>query len=141
MATSRRNFLRVSTLCALGAGVPSVVSSVAAKSSGKTSGRHNYRKQSFAPYLNTKFHIQGGPKENVEVVLEKIIDLKTISKKPSKMAGKESFSLLFKDNGSGVRLGQNTYTMEHSRGEQFLLFIVPVGNFDSGYYEAIITTV
>lgn len=138
MATSRRNFLRVGTLCALGAGVPSVVSSVTAQASGKASGMHNYRKQAFAPYLNSKFHIEAGPKNKLEVVLEKITDLKTSGRKSS-MAGKESFSLLFKDTGSGVRLGQNTYTIEHSKGEQFTLFIVPVGQAESGYYEAIIT--
>lgn len=141
MATSRRNFLRVGTLCALGAGVPAVVSSAAAKSLGKTSGLANYRIQTFRPYLNTKFHIQGGPKQNLEVVLEKITDLKATSKKSSKIAGKESFSLLFKDNDSSVRLAQKTYTIEHCNGEQFELFIVPISKSDSGYYEAIITTV
>mgnify|MGYP003694757243 CR=1 FL=1 len=56
------------------------------------------------------------------------------------MAGRESFSLLFKDPDKGVRLGQNTYVIEHSKGEQFTLFIVPVGKHDAGLYEAIITT-
>jgi hypothetical protein len=141
MATSRRNFLRVGTLCALGAGIPAVVSSAAAKSLGKTSGLANYRIQTFRPYLNTKFQIQGGPKQNIEVVLEKITDLKASSKNPSKIGGKESFSLLFKDTESTTRLAQRTYTIEHCNGEQFTLFIVPISKADSGYYEAVITTV
>ena len=56
------------------------------------------------------------------------------------MAGRESFSLLFKDPNQGIRIGQSTYVIEHSKGEQFTLFIVPVGKHDAGLYEAIITT-
>ena len=136
MATSRRNFLRVSTMCALGAGVPAVVASAA---KGKSPGLHEiYSIQAFLPYLNSTFFIHGGPLDRVEVVLEKITDLKAT--KGRKMAGRESFSLLFTDTSQGVRLGQNTFVIEHSKGEQFTLFIVPVGKHDAGLYEAIITT-
>ena len=136
MATSRRNFLRVSTMCALGAGVPAVVASAA---KGKSPGLHEiYSIQAFLPYLNSTFFIHGGPLDRVEVVLEKITDLKAT--KGRKMAGRESFSLLFKERNQGARFGQNTYVIEHSKGEQFTLFIVPVGKHDAGLYEAIITT-
>jgi len=123
-------------MCALGAGVPAVVANAA---KGKSPGLHeNYSIQAFLPYLNSTFFIHGGPLEKVEVVLEKITDLKAT--KGRKMAGRESFSLLFKAPNQGVRLGQNTFAIEHSKGEQFTLFIVPVGKHDSGQYEAIITT-
>jgi hypothetical protein len=123
-------------MCALGAGVPAVVVSAA---KGKSPGlKENYRIQAFIPYLNSTFFIQGGPLDKVEVVLETITDLKAT--KGRKMAGRESFSLLFKDPSQSVRLGQNTYVIEHSKGEQFTLFIVPVGKHDLGHYEAIINT-
>jgi hypothetical protein len=140
MATSRRNFLRVGALCALGAGVPSVVSSVADANTNKTSGIDNYRKKAFVPYLGTKFLIHGGPREKVEVVLEEIKDLKLGGSRSVKFPTKESFSLLFKADGDSVRLGQNTYDIEHSNGEVFTLFLVPIRKPDSGYFEAVIIT-
>jgi hypothetical protein len=137
MATSRRNFLRVGTLCAIGAGVPAaVVQAATAKSS---SIRENYSKQAFLPYLNSQFFIQGGPLDKVEVVLEKVVDLKTTNKGSNRF-GRESFSLLFKDPSASMRLGQSTYVVEHANGEQFTLFIVPVGKPEAGLYQAIINT-
>jgi hypothetical protein len=137
MATSRRNFLRVGTLCAIGAGVPAaVVQAATAKSS---SVRANYSKQAFLPYLNSQFFIQAGPLDKVEVFLERVTDLRATSK-GSNQYGRENFSLLFKDPSASMRLGQSTYVVEHSRGEQFTLFIVPVGKPEAGLYEAIIAT-
>jgi len=130
-------------MCALGAGVPAVVSSVSgvtAKTSDIALGIENYRIRTFAPYLNTSFFISAGPLDKVEVVLEKITNHKTTHREPGKIAGKESFSLLFKDPHQAPRLGQNTYAVEHSKGQLFNLFLVPVGKSDSGYYEAVITT-
>ncbi|HEY6804034.1 MAG TPA: hypothetical protein VI306_10680 [Pyrinomonadaceae bacterium] len=131
MATSRRNFLRVGALCAIGAGVPAaVVQAGTVKSFGF---KENYSKQAFLPYLNSQFFIQGGPLDKVEVVLEKVSDSKT-------RFGSESFSLLFKDPSASMRLGQSTYVVEHAKGEQFTLFVVPVGKPEVGLYQAVINT-
>jgi hypothetical protein len=124
-------------MCALGAGVPAVVANVAkGKSPGLT---ETYSKQAFIPYLNSTFFIHGGPLNKLEVVLEKITDHKA-ARLGSKVAGRESFSLLFKAGNDGMQLSQSTYIVEHSKGEQFTLFLVPVGKHDAGLYEAIIST-
>jgi hypothetical protein len=123
-------------MCALGAGVPAVVANVAkGKSLGLT---ESYSKQAFLPYLNSTFFIHGGPLDKLEVVLEKITDHKAGMGRDG--AGRESFSLLFRDTNEGGQLGQSTYVIQHSKGEQFTLFIVPVGKHDAGLYEAIIST-
>jgi hypothetical protein len=124
-------------MCALGAGVPAVVANVAkGKSHGLT---ENYSKQAFIPYLNSTFFIHGGPLSKFEVVLEKITDHKA-ARMGSKVSGRESFSLLFRETDEGTQLGQSTYVIEHSKGEQFTLFVVPVGKHDAGLYEVIINT-
>ena len=144
MATSRRNFLRVGTLCALGAGIPAVVSSAASanvRSEPKTSHLDSYRKKAFTPYLKSKFFIHGGPLDREEVILEEITDHKLFKSSAGKVAGMKGFSLLFKSTGQTSRLAQNTYSVEHMKGELFTLFLVPVGKSEAGYYQAIITSI
>ncbi len=144
MATSRRNFLRVGTMCALGVGVPAAVASaIVAKAMPATglsgsASLDSYTKESFAPYLKTKFRVLGSQLKNLEVTLDKITDIKATARTPGRMAGKESFSLLFIDAGAN-RLTQDTYTIEHDKAGTFTLFLVPVERHDDGHYQAIIT--
>ena len=144
MATSRRKFLKSGTMGLLFAGVPAVLAKVVV---GRTSaaggfpksikGQIDFTKDTFTPYLNTTFRIKTSSAA-VKVKLSKITDLKAISKTPPRIAGRESFSLLFVGSGKTTGLTQETYALEHEALGRFSLFLVPIGKSESRNYEAII---
>ena len=144
MSTSRRNFLKSGTMGLLCAGIPvalaKVVFGAPAAASGLPEGNAKtlfLTKGTFTPHLNTIFRIQTGLGP-FDLKLTKITDLKAISKIPARIAGKESFSLLFVGSSNAKDLTQDTYIFEHGALGRFSLFLVPVGKSTNRQHEAII---
>jgi hypothetical protein len=145
MATSRRNFLKTGTLGLLCAGLPAgLAKAVIGRSildrgfgEGKATGAVSFTKEAFALYVGSTFRIKAGS-ASVDLRLTKVTDLKAISKTPSRIAGRESFSLLFKGSSKAPLLTQDTRTVEHHELGRFSLFLVPVGRSTNRHYEAII---
>jgi hypothetical protein len=144
MSTSRRNFLKSGMMGLLCAGIPvalaKVVVGAPAAASGSPEGNAKtlfLTKDTFTPHLNTIFRIQTGL-GSFDLKLTKITDLKAISKIPARIAGKESFSLLFVGPSNAKDLTQDTYIFEHAVLGRFSLFLVPVGKSTNRHHEAII---
>lgn len=144
MATSRRDFLKTGTMGLICAGVPAVLANVvvgrptsASGFPGESTKHFNLTRETFAPYLNTTFRIRTGS-ATVDLRLAKITDLKAAAKHPARIAGKESFSLMFVGSGPSSRLTQDTYAVEHDALGSFSLFLVPVGEPANRHHEAII---
>lgn len=112
MATSRRTFLKVSTLATLLTVTP--LRSVMAQVGDPLA---NYSKATFKSYLNSIFALatSGGV---VELRLIQIRDM------PAPTGG-ECFTLLLR--GGAQAYGQGTYTVSHASLGTFQLFLVPVG--------------
>jgi hypothetical protein len=146
MATSRRNFLKTGTLGLICAGLPAVLAKVVVGhpnivgefSEGNATRSFNFSKDTFTPHLNTTFRIQTGSFAS-DLRLTKITDLKAISRIPARIAGKESFSLLFTAADKTTSLPQDTYVVDHAALGRFSMFLVPVGKATNKHYEAIIT--
>jgi len=144
MATSRRNFLKTGTMGLLCAGMPAVLAKVvvgrpAASGFPETNAESqiNFTKETFTRYLNTTFRINTDSAA-VDLRLSRVTDLKAISKIPARIAGKESFSLMFVAPSNAACLTQNTYVLEHAALGSFSLFLVPVGKSTNRHHEAII---
>jgi hypothetical protein len=144
MATSRRNFLKTGSMSLLFLGVPAAALarvSVRSIATGFPAGNGkrpiNFTRETFAPHLNTVFRIRTSGAA-LDAKLTKITDLKAISKNPARIAGKESFSLLFVTSKKAPVLTQSTYIIEHRALGRFSLFMVPVGQAKSKNLEAII---
>lgn len=145
MATSRRTFLKTGTMGLLCAGLPAgLANAVIGRSTsdgafgeGKAAGAGSLTKDAFAPYVGTTFRVKAGA-ASVDLRLTKITDLKAIARIPSRIAGRESFSLLFKGSSRARLLTQETRVIEHQELGRFSLFLVPVGRSRNRHYEAII---
>src|SRR6267142_4211693 len=102
MATSRRSFLKSGAIGLLCAGVPTALAKIAVGhpavvgefSAANAKSSFDFSKDIFASHLNTSFRIQTR-KGALDLKLTSITDLKTISRIPARIAGRESFSLLF----------------------------------------------
>ncbi len=142
MATSRRNFLKTGTLGVICAGVPAALaSSVAGEpiippeiSESDEDALVTLTQDAFAPHINSTFFVYSNHRK-VSLRLRSITDLKAKSPHPTRIAGKESFSLLFQGSRS---LPQETYVLEHGKLGRFSLFLVPVGKQSQKHHEAII---
>jgi hypothetical protein len=145
MATTRRNFLKTGTLGLICAGLPAALAKVVVGnpevvgefSEGNATSLFSFTQAAFKPHLNTTFKIKTGSAA-VNLRLSKITDLKAISKIPARIAGKESFSLMFSGSRGAPRLTQNTYILEHAELGTFSLFLVPIGESTNRHHEAII---
>ena len=137
MATSRRDFIKKSTLVALAAGLPlSLITDVAGAEARALAGTEpGLTKAAFDSQLNTQFRINDGNSK----VLVKLINVSDLPQRRAVRPGKEGFSLIFRGSQAKA-LKQNTYPFEHERLGAFSFLIVPVPGGDKGaiYYEAII---
>ena len=83
----------------------------------------------FAENLNTKFRVQGLPRE---IELE-LIELTSLSSTPNQV----QFSIWFQ-GPADVYLPQQIYGLDHERLGRLDLFLVPVGKNEDGFqYEAV----
>jgi len=137
MGTSRRDFLKKGSLVALAAGVPV---SMAERVTGKTisqpeNSTFHLTKSAFAAQLNTKFEIGTKP-STIVASLSEVTDLKVTDPLPKE---KEGFTLLFRTSG-GLRLKQDTYTINHKKLGTFSLLLVPMktADADASHFEAVI---
>jgi hypothetical protein len=140
--TSRRNFLKSGAMGFVCAAVPAVLGKVALGRTTATGGSSGgnatiFSKDMFTPHLNSTFRIrtQSG---TAKLKLTNVTDLKAASKMPARIAGRESFSLLFLGSEKTAALTQETYVVEHPAFQPFSLFLVPVGSPANRQYEAII---
>ena len=145
MSTSRRRFLKTGTMGLLFVGIPATLSkaglaSVVSRSrfSGANLQGSKLTKDAFTPHLNTTFRVNTDS-GTTSLKLIATTDLKSRSLIKSRIAGKESFSLLFERDAHGQPFTQDTYPVEHSALGKFSLFIVPVGSESGEHYEAIFT--
>jgi hypothetical protein len=145
MATSRRNFLKTGTMGLICVGVPAALAkvvvgnptSVGAFSEWNAKSLINFTRETFATHLNTTFRIRTSSAV-VDLKLANVTDLKSIPKIGARIAGKESFSLLFVRSSNAACLTQDTYILEHAALGRFSLFLVPVGKSANRHHEAII---
>jgi|SRR2546426_8339535 len=143
MTTTRRSFLKTGTMGLLCAAMPAALAKLVAGSPNRANlpgtDARSLRKMSietFTRHLNTIFRVKTGS-GTVKLKLTTVTDLKAISKTPAKIAGKESFSLMFVGSGKHS-FTQDTYVVEHSALGRFSLFLVPVGKSTNNHYEAIV---
>lgn len=134
MSISRRKFIRVGTIAAIGAGIsirPSLTAlaqDVVDKAGGSavTDPLANYTQATFAQYVNSIFRLHGFA--TVDVTLVKVEG--TLPAKVSRAGGRESFALFFR--GGSIKLPQDTYTVEHAALGTFRLFLVPSDADENG---------
>jgi hypothetical protein len=146
MPTSRRRFLKTGTMGLLCAAVPAALAKVVVASSTSASrisepnvrGLLHFTRDAFTPHLHTTFRIHTNP-GITDLELTAIEDLKSNSRVPERMAGKESFSLMFVRHGDDSHFTQDTYLVEHPSMGKFSLFIAPVEKATVKKYEAIVT--
>lgn len=113
MSSSRRKFLKLSTLATLVAIFPFRGNAYVAGEDPLA----NYSKDTFKSYLRSVFQLSAGG-AIVEITLKSVDDM------PSPRGG-ECFTLLFRGGSSPHR--QDTYTLNHPALGKFELFLVPVG--------------
>ena len=140
MATSRRSFLKTGTMGLLCAGIPGVLADVVSGHPTLTytqEGAINLTKATFSPYINSRFRVRNGINP-VDLTLTTIKDFKADAPDPSKIAGRECFSLIF-SAPSGSLLKEGIQDFEHEALGNFSLFLAPVGKSVNRRYEAIIS--
>ena len=137
MATSRRDFIKKSTLVALASGLPlSLVTDVAGREARRpVETGPGLTKAAFDSQLNTQFRFNDGNSK----VLVKLINVSDLPHRKAARPGKEGFSLIFRGSQANA-LKQNTYLIEHEKLGAFSFLIVPVpgGNKGAICYEAVI---
>lgn len=135
MSTSRRDFLKNTTMVALAAGVPlTVAERLSAGTAGYSAPASNVlTKAAFESALNSRFVINAN-RTKVYVKLVQVEDLGS-----EKVGGKEAFSLMFR-GATSKSLTQDTYVIEHERLGTFSFLLVPMRRDDKDRprYEAIV---
>ena len=134
MSTSRRNFLKHSTMVALATGVPlTVAERLSAAAAGSSAPADNLSKAEFQSALNTKFVI----KANRSKVFVKLVEVQDLGNQA--LGSKEAFSLMFRGDATKA-LSQDTYVIEHDRLGSFSFLLVPMrrDDRDRTRYEAVI---
>jgi hypothetical protein len=147
--------LKQGALCALFAGVPSVVVRAAAATQKQGAGKgappdasennsdrlYSFTPLTFSPFLNTPFLFRRQSGKSMTTELVEVLDLRKDSADGAADAsGAQCFSLLFR-GASPKRLASNQYTISHDALGTFALFISPVVSRDKNaiHYEAIIS--
>ena len=135
MSTSRRNFIKHSTMVALATGVPLTVAERfnAASASSAAPVDNVLAKSAFEGVLHTKFTIIA----NRLKVVVKLVEVQDLGSEAS--GSKEAFSLMFRGEATKA-LEQNTYVIEHDLLGTFSFLLVPMrrDNRDRTRYEAVI---
>jgi hypothetical protein len=91
--------------------------------------RENLTRQDFAEHLNTKFRIILEDSSFVEL---EMVEAKAVGS----ATGQEQFSVVFR-GALNFFINQGNYVLEHEQLGTVLLFLVPVGKQEDGfYYEA-----
>ena len=137
MASSRRDFLKKSSLVAVAAAVPTsivrglsnreVVTPLEVKS--------DLTKAAFLAQLNTQFRI----KHSQSQVVVKLVNVSDLKHRKGARKDKEGFSLLFRE-ASGASLTQGTYQIQHEKLGKFSFLLVPmsVKGKETATYEAVV---
>lgn len=137
MATSRREFLKKSTMVALATGVPlSLIHKVAGREmSVLPNAGSDLTKAAFGAQLNTQFRINDGGSQ----VLVKLVEVSNLRRGKAVRQDREGFSLVFRGSLSSA-LKQNTYLLEHETLGKFSFLLVPVMSKDKHamYYESVV---
>lgn len=135
MSTTRRNFLKHSTMVAVAASVPLTIAErlSAATAGSSTPAGTLLSKAEFEKALNTRFSITAH-RSKVSVKLIEVQDLGSQT-----VGNKEAFSLMFRGDSTKA-LAQDTYIIEHERLGTFSFLLVPMRRDDRDRmrYEAVI---
>ena len=90
--------------------------------------------EAFARNLNTTFRVPLGDGRKVELELVEVDGYKG---RPGEQQGMERFSLFFQGPAE-PSLPQASYTMEHERMGELMIFIVPIAKTGGGFrYQAV----
>ena len=135
MSTSRRNFIKRSTMVALATGVPlTVAERLSASAASSAAPADNVlAKSAFEGELNTNFTITA----NRSKVVVKLVEVQDLGDQA--LRSTEAFSLMFRGDANKA-LSQDTYVIEHDRLGTFSFLLVPMrrDNRDRTRYEAVI---
>jgi hypothetical protein len=141
---SRTGLLKLGAVAAvlLGAGPvahATASSETAAKDGGAVAtgrgvrGPRYLRLATYVPLVGSTFRIHRSQSSSLSVKLVSATRL------PSELG--EAFSLIFRGHGN-AKLGQETYTIEHSTLGTFPLFLVPVGSAQKGQdFQAVVNRI
>ena len=158
MGLSRRQFVRLCSLCAVSAGFSA---SIANHAFGQSQTRIQeipksgfpipfeaqrdplffMSKRTFTQHLETKFVIDPGYTRPIETTLIEVTDTRTATSRKRDAQGQECFLLTFRIDGD-KSVNQGTYQVRHDALGTFELFVVP--SKDSAgrkYLEAVINRV
>lgn len=137
MASSRRDFLKKSSLVAVAAAVPTGIARGLSNREVVTplEVESELTKAAFLAQLNTQFRIKHARSQ----VVVKLIDVSDLKHRKGARKGKEGFSLLFRE-ASGTSLSQGTYQIQHEKLGKFSFLLVPVvtKRKEMDTYEAIV---
>ncbi len=139
MSSSRREFLKRSTLGALAAGVPLAITEKAfalGTTTKSTAAGLNLDLESFESQLGSYFLINREVAAKVKV---RLVHVTNFASENETAAGKEGFSLIFR-GPKDATLEQDTYVIEHEELGRFSFLVVPVGTKDTRapHYEAVV---
>ena len=158
MVLSRRDFVRLGSLCAISAGLSlGFINQVFGQERrGKPESTNTgfaipieaqrdplffMNRQTFSQYLETKFIIDPGYTYSIETTLIEVKDLRSPAAQKKNASGQECFLLTFR-NESEKTVKQGTYQVKHDALGTFELFVVPSQDREGGkFFEAVINRV
>lgn len=158
MVLSRRDFVRLGSLCAISAGLSlgfidqafgqerrgkpdSTKTGFAIPFEAQRDPLFFMTKQTFAQYLETKFIIDPGYTFPIETTLIEVKDTRSVTARKRNTPGQECFLLTFRIEGEKT-VKQGTYQVKHDALGTFELFVVPSEDRDGRkFFEAVINRV
>jgi hypothetical protein len=129
MGVSRRDFLACGKSLLIAAALPLqsfAAAEATAFGSSKTLNLGAATMQSFQPWLNSTFTVQGGPDPNIFLTLLSAREMNSVSASQPNSQAVDTFALHF--GGTGNALEQGTYELQHHALGSFQLFLVPLGS-------------
>jgi hypothetical protein len=135
MSSSRRAFLKQSTLVALAAGIPLALTEKTSGMGISTSSTTGLTFASFRSHVGTSFLID----HEAGKVKTTLVDVSSFASRQQTAAGKEGFTLLFR-GPRDTAFKQDTYRIEHEKLGLFSFLVVPAKTSDksAAYYAVVI---
>ena len=158
MVLSRRDFVRLGSLCAVSAGISfgfidQALGQERRGAPGKTNAGFEIpiaaqrdplffmTRQTFTQYLETKFIIDPGYTFPIETTLIEVKDTRSAIARKRNAPGQECFLLTFRNDGEKT-VKQGTYQVRHDALGTFELFVVPSEDrAGKKFFEAVINRV
>jgi len=135
MSSSRRAFLKQSTLVALAAGIPLALTEKTSGMGTSTPTTTGLTFGAFRSQMGTSFVIN----HELKKVKATLVDVNSFASRQQTAAGKEGFTLLFR-GPLDTAFKQDTYRIEHEKLGLFSFLMVPAKTSDksAAYYAVVI---